>query len=71
MALVTLQTLFQDAFPCNCNGSISFTARRDNTGRRGRRVRENRPPAGRTFGDNERAWCDNSAITTSSGTRAR
>jgi hypothetical protein len=46
MALVMLQTLFQDAFPCNCNGSISFTARRDNTGRRGRRVRENRPQLG-------------------------
>jgi hypothetical protein len=51
-----------------CSGSISYTARRDNTGLRGRTFCDNNHPHRRTFRDNGRTLCDNSAITTSSGT---
>jgi len=44
------------------------TARRDNTGLRGRTFCDNKHPHRRTFRDNGRTLCDNSAITASSGT---
>src|SRR5215475_7012488 len=54
--------------PPRCSGSISYTARRDNTAAAGADYEITASPAGRPFGDNEGTLHDNSAITTSSGT---
>ncbi len=51
-----------------CSGSISYPARRDNRGLRGRTFRDKSGPLRRTLRDKERRFRDNSAITASSGT---
>jgi hypothetical protein len=53
-----------------CNGSISYSTRRDTKGLHWRRLRDNSHPSWRTLGDNERTLCDNGSRTNPGGAHA-